>query len=74
MPLKNLILILGAFSGVIPVILLYMASFETPWKIQTWDGNSKEEIEFRRRRKNRAIYGFITLGISLSFYILGILW
>lgn len=74
MPSKNLILTLGALSGVVPVILLYLASFETPWRIQTWDGNSKEEITFQRRRKNRAIIGFISLGISLSLNIWGILY
>lgn len=74
MSMKNLILILAAISMVIPVVLLYMASFETPWTIQTWDRTSKEEQEFRRRRKNRAIYGFIALGISLFLQIFGILW
>ena len=74
MSIKNLIFILAALSSVIPVILLYIASFETPWEIQTWDGTSEKEIAFRKRRRMRAILGFIFLGVTLALQIIGILW
>jgi hypothetical protein len=71
--MKNIIFIFAALSSVIPVILLYMASFETPWEIQTWDGTSEKEIAFRQRRRRRAVLGFIFLGTTLTLQIIGIL-
>lgn len=74
MPMKNLIFILATIFSIVPVILLYVASFETPWEIQTWDGSSQKEMAFRRRRKRRAVLGFIFLGVTLALQIFGILW
>lgn len=72
--MKNLIFILATIFSIVPVILLYVASFETPWEIQTWDGSSQKEMAFRRRRKRRAVLGFIFLGVTLALQIFGILW
>ncbi|OGZ23846.1 MAG: hypothetical protein A3A08_01665 [Candidatus Nealsonbacteria bacterium RIFCSPLOWO2_01_FULL_41_9] len=65
---------IGLFLSLIATILLYFGSQETPWSIQTWDGNGSKEIAFRYFREINANYSFLLMSIGFLLQLIGLFW
>jgi uncharacterized membrane protein len=63
----------GLILNLIATVLLFLGSKETPWGVQTWDGESEGEKSFRRRRKLMTWAGFILLFIGFLLQLIGVL-
>ena len=62
---------LGLILNLIATILLFfLGSKAVPWDMQTYSGESKEEIEFIRNREYIAKIGFFLLFIGFFLQLL----
>lgn len=66
--LKKVLIIIGLSLTLIAAIFLYSGSKSVAWEIQTWDGQSQKEVEFKkdRERYTKAGFGFLAIGFFLQ--------
>lgn len=64
----------GLILGVAAAIYFYYGSEAMPWSIQTWGGNSIEEVMFRNQHYNMARVGFLLLFFQFSVQLTALLW
>lgn len=58
---KRYLCILGLLAIVVSAIFFYYGSQPMPWELQTWDGNSVAEIDYKAERLTQAHIGFFLL-------------
>jgi len=51
------------------VILLYFASVQMSWSMQTWSGKSKEEKVFRKRHLVMGIIGLVLVIVGMILFM-----
>jgi len=56
----------GLVLGVAAAAFFYFGSANMPWSIQTWNGDSKAEIQFKNKRGNMSSIGFLLLALNFS--------
>jgi len=50
------------------VVLLYIASIQIPWSMQTWSGKTKREQAFKKRQFVFGVVGLVLLIVGMVLY------
>jgi len=61
---KRYLCILGLFAVAVSAIYFYYGSQPMLWELQTWDGNSGAEINYKAERLTQAHIGFFLLAVG----------
>ncbi len=67
---KRYLSIIALIIMVFSTLFFYFGSKSMPWELQTWGGDSIEEIEFREGSNRKARVGFILLSIGFSLQLI----
>jgi len=65
-----MLLLIGLCLQIPGIILLYFAAIQMSWSIQTWNGESKKEKEFRRKQLILGKTGLILVLIGYIFILI----
>jgi len=70
--MDKIIIVIGLIFTLIATIFLFLGSQHRPWGTQTWDGVSKEEKAFDRKKQIQTNIGFSLLFIGFLAQLIGV--
>jgi len=61
---EEILNVISAFFGLLSSIYFFLGSKQKPWEIQSWSGNTENELKFYKKQNSNIKIAFILLAFS----------